>query len=76
MDTTSVLTIAGITATVILGSYSIYLVFRTQRYPGRIAFVKETCIGLFDVLVRNLPELSILYEDKPVSENLEADIRR
>ena len=26
-----------------------------RRYPGRITFVKESCIGLFESIVRNLP---------------------
>jgi len=70
MDTSTALTTAGISATVILGAYRIYLLFRTQRYPGRITFVKETCIGLFDALVRNLSGFSILYQDEPVAQNL------
>ena len=70
MDMSLYFGIAGLSATVILGSYSIYLVFRTRKYPGRIVFVKEACIGLFDTFVRNLPDLSILYLDKPVDENL------
>ena len=70
MNTPNLLAIIGISATVVLGVYGIYLGFRTQRYPGRITFVKETCIGLFDSLVRNLPELSIQYDNEPVGENL------
>lgn len=41
MDTSTLLAITGLSATVILGGFSIYLVFRTQKYPGRITFVKE-----------------------------------
>lgn len=70
MDSSTILGIAGLAATIVLGGYSIYLVFRTQKYPGRITFVRESCIGLFDAVVRNLSELSIQYRDAPVGENL------
>jgi hypothetical protein len=70
MDTSTLLAITGLSATVILGGFSIYLLFRTQKYPGRITFVKEACIGLFDAFVRNPTDLSILYQNKPVGENL------
>lgn len=69
MTTSTLLTILGIVVTVALGAWGLYLTV-AQRYPGRITFVKEGCIGIFDSIVRNLPELSVSYEDKPVSENL------
>jgi len=56
-------------ATLVFGVWGIYLAVR-QRYPGRILFVKEDCIGLFDSIVRNLPELSVQYKGIPVKENL------
>jgi hypothetical protein len=69
MDRATILTIVGLIATVALGSFSIYLVLR-RRYPGRITFIKESSIGLFDSIVKNLPDLSVLYKDEPVNENL------
>ena len=65
MDTTLPLTVFGL----LLGLWSIYLAIRT-RYPARITFFKEQSIGLFDSIVRNLPELSVLYNNEPVSQNL------
>jgi hypothetical protein len=69
MDSAGFLTTLGVLATIVLGGWSIYLATR-QRYPGRLSFVKESCLGLFDSIVKNLPELSVLYEDTPVKENL------
>jgi hypothetical protein len=61
--------IVGTVATLVFGAWGIYLAIR-QRYPGRLLFVKEDCIGLFDSIVRNLPELSVQFKGAPVKENL------
>jgi len=70
MSSPTILAIIGIVATIAIGAYGIFVAIKSQKYPGRITFVRESCIGLFDSLVRNLPELSIQYQDDPVSENL------
>ncbi len=41
-----------------------------RRYPGEITFVRELSIPLFDAIVKDLPQLSVLYEGKPVSQRL------
>lgn len=69
METSTVLTIIGIIASVIFGGTGIYIVFK-RRYSGEITFVKEDLIGLFDSIIRNLPELSILYNEEPVGQGL------
>ena len=69
MNLSLLVTILGIIATVILGTWSIILFFRT-KYPGKITFYIEDIIGLFDSIVKNLPELSILFKDNNVSQNL------
>jgi hypothetical protein len=69
MDNSTFLAIVGTLATVILGSWSIYLALK-RRYPGHITFLKESSIGLFDSVVTSLPELSILYNNTPISQNL------
>src|SRR5205085_6381415 len=69
MDKSTILAIAGTVATIVLGTWSIYLALK-RRYPGRITLLKETSIGLFDSIVRNLPELAILYKGEPVSQSL------
>jgi hypothetical protein len=69
MDKSTILAVIGTIATVGFGGWGIYLALK-RRYPGRITFLKENSIGLFDTIVRNLPELAVLYEGKPVSQNL------
>jgi hypothetical protein len=69
MEVSLLLTILGIILTVILGAWSIILVVRS-KYPGKIVFYIEAIIGLFDSIVKNLPELSVLYNNNNVSQNL------
>lgn len=65
----NLLGIAGVVATLIFGVLSIYLFVR-RRYPGRLTFIEEQCLSLFEGLVKNLPKMQVLYEGKPVSDNL------
>ena len=46
------------------------ILFVRSKYPGQITYVKEFQIGLFDSIVKYLPELSILYNEKPINEGL------
>jgi hypothetical protein len=69
MDISVILAIIGVITTLLFGFLSIYLAIK-RRYPGRITFIKENIIGLFDSIVRNMPDLSMHYEGKPVNENL------
>jgi len=69
MDGTKLLAIIGVGLTLILGILTIWLGIR-RKYPAKITFFKEGCIGLFDSIVRNLPELSVLYKNSPISENI------
>ncbi|MHB8798254.1 MAG: hypothetical protein ACYDBY_07315 [Thermoanaerobaculia bacterium] len=69
MITSDLLAWLGVVATVIFGAASVYLVLR-RRYPGRLAFLVEKEISLFEDIARNLPELSVAYDGKPVSETL------
>lgn len=59
----------GILATALFGIWAIYIVIR-KRYTGEITLVSENCIGLFDTIVKNFPELSILYQESPVTQGL------
>jgi hypothetical protein len=58
----------GIVATVFIGIIGIYITIYLAR-RNRIAFIKEICIGLFDSFVQTFPELEVLYEKQPVSQN-------
>lgn len=69
MDISIILTIIGLLATFIFGFLSIDL-FKRKRYPGKITFVKQSSIGLFDSFVKNFNEISILFESKPIKDNL------
>lgn len=67
MNISIILTVFGILATVLFGIWAVVI---RRRYPGEITFVVEDCIGLFDTIVKNFPELAVLYQEKPVSHGL------
>jgi len=69
MDTPTILSSAGVIATIIFGIASVYLFIR-RRYPIRLHFVVGKEIALFDEIVRNLQELSVSYNGQPVAKNL------
>lgn len=68
MSTNTFLTLLSIAALILTG-VTIWLAIR-RRYPGQITYLEESCIGLFDSIVRNLPDLKVLYKSDPVSENI------
>jgi hypothetical protein len=55
--------------TITFGIWAVYLAVR-YRSQGRIVFIQESCLGLFESIIKNLPDLKILYKEKPISENL------
>jgi hypothetical protein len=69
MSSSELLGLIGILATIIFGVWGIVIVLR-RRYPGEISFVREPYIGLFESIVKNLPELSVQYDDKPIGQGL------
>ena len=69
MDNTTILSILGVAVSVLFGAWGIFLSIR-NRYPGRITYVKEQTIELFDSIGKNLPDLSITYKNQKVKENL------
>ena len=69
MDTSLLLTIIGLVATFVFGFLSINL-FKKKRYPGRITFLKQSSIRLFNSIVKNFNEIAILFENKPIKDNL------
>jgi hypothetical protein len=62
--------VIGIGLTTIFGIWSIVRFSRQKKYPGQIFFVVENNIALFDSILKNSPELKILYEDQPINEGL------
>ncbi len=69
MNTSNILGILGIVATIVFGVWGIIIVVR-RKYPGQLTYIKESNIGLFDSIVKNLPGLSVLYNNAPVGQGL------
>jgi hypothetical protein len=69
MTLSTSLGVLGIVATIVFGVWGILVVIR-RRYPGEVCLVISDCIGLFDAIVKNFPDLSVLYKNKPVSHGL------
>lgn len=69
MDSLLIITLGGIILTAIFGFWTIILYLK-KKYPCKIIFVAQNIIGLYDSLVKNLPELTVLYNGKNVEENL------
>ena len=69
MTISDTLGVLGIVATIIFGVWGIFIVIR-RSYPGQLTYIKESYIGLFDSIVKNVPELAVLYNNLPVSQGL------
>jgi hypothetical protein len=69
MDLTTAFTIIGIVVTAAFGLWGLYVTIKS-RYPGQITLVRESAIALFDTIVKNFPEISIIHKGKAVSEGL------
>jgi len=69
MNLSLLLTILGLLLTIVFGFLSIDL-FKRKRYPGKITFVRQANISLFNSIVKNFQEISILFESNPIKENL------
>lgn len=52
----------------IIGCTGIYLAWR-HRYPGKITYIREGLISLFNDVVRSMPELAVTYEGAPIQAN-------
>jgi hypothetical protein len=55
-----ILGVLGVTVSLVFGAWGVVLMLRRQ-YPGEISFVRESCIGLFEAIIRNLLDLSVLF---------------
>jgi hypothetical protein len=62
-----ILAIIGIIMTVVFGIWAVQLVL---RYPGKVTFIMEQRLGLYESILANFPELEITYETKPVSRQI------
>lgn len=59
----------GIFATILFGIWGIYIAIKYRKIV-QISFVLRKSIALFDTIVKNIPELSVLYNGSPISQNL------
>ena len=41
-----------------------------RKYQGEVTFVRESCIGLFDSIVKNMSDLAVQYKGTPVAQGL------
>jgi hypothetical protein len=69
MGDSTILAVISIAATIVLGVWGIYLMIK-RKYPGQITFVRESCLGLFDSIVKNMPDLAVQYKGTPVEKGL------
>src|SRR5260370_36557833 len=69
MSISSILGVLGVGIYLIFGAWGVYLSL-VRRYQGKVTFVSEQTIGLFDAIVKNLPEMAVLYKGTPVSPNV------
>lgn len=59
----------GIAVSAIFGIVGIYLTIKS-RYPGRITFVNEQMIELFDSVGNSLDKLALTYDGNSINEHL------
>jgi hypothetical protein len=69
MDFALFITILGTIATIIFGALSVVL-YKRKKYPGKISFIKLNAFNLFDSIVKNFNEISILHNKQPIKENI------
>lgn len=70
MELKNLLAIIGVVVTAAFGVWGVFLTIKLSRYSGRITFVKEQTIALFDAIVKNLDELSITYKGQEIGHNI------
>lgn len=69
MELINMLAFLGIAVSAAFGTWGIYLTIK-HRYLVQLTFLKDQSIALFDSIVKNLPELEVLYKQTPVTPNL------
>ncbi len=69
MSISTLIGVLGVGISLLFGAWGVYLAL-VRRYQGRVTFVSEQTIGLFDAIVKNLPDMAVLYKNIPVSPNV------
>jgi len=69
MDSNTFLTATGIVLSVFLGTLGIYYAIR-RKYSGAITYSQEYSIALYNSISKYIPDLQIIYKDKPAGKHL------
>lgn len=69
MSTEMIWSVLGVSVSAIFGVVGVYLTIRS-RYPGKITFINEQTIELFDAIGNSINDLTVTYGGQQVNENL------
>lgn len=69
MDSSIIIGVVGVVATLVFGFLSIDL-FKRKRYPGKVTYVKLSLIDLLNNVANNFEEIKLLHDDSPINKNL------
>ena len=69
MDTSTIIGIIGVIATIVFGFLSFDL-FKRKKYPGKITYVKLSLIDLLNNVANNFNEIKLLHDDSPIKKNI------
>jgi hypothetical protein len=68
MESSTLLGLIGIGISLLFGIWWVFTL--RHKYRGRITFIREPSIALFDAIVKNLPEMQLLYKGNTVQPDL------
>lgn len=69
MDTSDIIGIIGVIATIVFGFLSFDL-FKRKKYPGKVTYVKLSLIDLLNNVANNFSEIKLLHDDSPIKKNI------
>lgn len=69
MDTSTIIGIIGVIATIVFGFLSFDL-FKRKKYPGKVTYVKLSLIDLLNNVANNFKEIKLLHDDSPIKKNI------
>ena len=70
MTYSEILGIFGIIVSACFGIWGVALSLKRRKYPGEISFIEDHYIGLFDEIVANIKDLSVLYKNSSIDSSL------
>jgi len=69
MDTSTIIGIIGVVATLVFGFLSFDL-FKRKKYPGKVTYVKLSLIDLLNNVANNFTEIKLLHDNSPIKKNI------